>query len=429
MRRDFRIVFALLACVVGLVIALVNLLHVRLERGDVYPPHSSLRVDPLGTRALAESLDALPDIEVERNYRHWASVDLPTDATLYVFHEHPNSLFERRDAPNRLLDFTGRGGRVVVTYADNFMAFRQYWEDTTDEEDEDDTLIVDPDEKSDEAPVAEQEEDMEPADDAAAEDEAESAEDEVEEVDIWAVETREGEFDTSAAHRVADVVAPQKIQWKGDDYFTDYDESWQVLYETQNGPVALWRPYGKGEVILFVSPYLFSNEALMLDRESGLLSWVHGDSTRAIFDEWHFGLHEPTGVVILMRRYRLFGLALGLALLAGLFVWRNLYSLTPVRAAETELSAGVVRLSGSTHTGLRNLLKRSIAPADLLPLCVERFANLGPQLKRMSGWNPAMEEIRAELSALKSTPPRKRRPVQTYRNIVQILTKHRINLR
>ncbi|WP_309398394.1 DUF4350 domain-containing protein [Cerasicoccus maritimus] len=419
MKQRYGIPILLLVCVAGLIFALVKLVHVRLERGDIYPAHSSLRVDPLGARALAESLDALSAIEVERNYRHWAKVDFPSDGTLYVFRAHPESLFERRNGPNRLLDFMGQGGRVVMSYADNYSSFSKFLEEQEG--------FDDSDQESDETPVAEQDEKAEPADDAEAEEDVEEEEEVV--VSRWELSTKIGDFDTPGASRVADVSAPEKIEWKGQDYFVEFDEEWEVLYETKNGPVALWRSYGKGEVILLANTYLFSNEAMMLDREAGLLSWLHGDAAHAIFDEWHFGLREPTGVAILMRRYRLGGLALGMALLAGLFVWRNLYSLTPVRAADTNLSAGVVRLSGSTHTGLRNLLKRSIAPVDLLPLCVERFSNLGPQLKRMSGWNPAMEEIRAELSALKITPPRKRRPVQAYRNIVHILTKHRINLR
>src|ERR1700693_4325418 len=40
-----------------------------LETGEAYPPYSSLRSDPLGAKALYESLAALPDLQVGRLYK------------------------------------------------------------------------------------------------------------------------------------------------------------------------------------------------------------------------------------------------------------------------------------------------------------------------------------------------------------------------
>ena len=48
---------------------LVQLFRWRFEAGDVYPPYSSLRTDPLGTQALFESLQAIRGVSVERNYQ------------------------------------------------------------------------------------------------------------------------------------------------------------------------------------------------------------------------------------------------------------------------------------------------------------------------------------------------------------------------
>ena len=53
-----------------------------LQTGEVYPPFSSLRADPLGAKALYESLAALPDIQVDRLYKRRQKLDSPQDAML-----------------------------------------------------------------------------------------------------------------------------------------------------------------------------------------------------------------------------------------------------------------------------------------------------------------------------------------------------------
>ena len=53
----------------GFGFALLRLLQMRFETGDIYPPYSSLRVDPLGTRALFDSLERLPELVVSRHFR------------------------------------------------------------------------------------------------------------------------------------------------------------------------------------------------------------------------------------------------------------------------------------------------------------------------------------------------------------------------
>jgi len=54
---------------VGFVVGLTRLFVLRYELGDVYPPYSTLRADPLGTKALAAALDELPNVDVQRNYK------------------------------------------------------------------------------------------------------------------------------------------------------------------------------------------------------------------------------------------------------------------------------------------------------------------------------------------------------------------------
>ena len=62
--KKASLLFFLLAFV-GFAAGLVHLFHLRFESGDNYPPYSSLRADPLGTKALFESLEPL--VETRRH--------------------------------------------------------------------------------------------------------------------------------------------------------------------------------------------------------------------------------------------------------------------------------------------------------------------------------------------------------------------------
>ena len=46
-----------------------HLFQLRFSLGDVYPPYSTLRTDPLGAKAIYEALAAQPALSVERNLR------------------------------------------------------------------------------------------------------------------------------------------------------------------------------------------------------------------------------------------------------------------------------------------------------------------------------------------------------------------------
>ena len=63
-------------------LGLVQLFRWRFEIGDVYPPYSSLRTDPMGTRALFESFQAVGGISVARNYQPLERVK-PAGTTIF----------------------------------------------------------------------------------------------------------------------------------------------------------------------------------------------------------------------------------------------------------------------------------------------------------------------------------------------------------
>jgi hypothetical protein len=88
-----------------------------------------------------------------------------------------------------------------------------------------------------------------------------------------------------------------------------------------------------------------------------------------VFDETHFGIVESGSVVALARRFRLHGLALGLTIVAMLFIWKNASSFPPVSSAPEE-----EKVFGRTSVaGLVTLLQRHIAPNRLASACWQEW--------------------------------------------------------
>src|SRR5712691_320269 len=83
------------ACAVLLVavflIGIVELFLLRFEAGDVYPPYSSLRADPIGTKALYESLEKIPGATVARHLKPFATLE-GTGGVVFYTGVHPETL-------------------------------------------------------------------------------------------------------------------------------------------------------------------------------------------------------------------------------------------------------------------------------------------------------------------------------------------------
>jgi hypothetical protein len=147
-------------------------------------------------------------------------------------------------------------------------------------------------------------------------------------------------------------------------YFADAPD-WRVLDRAGAKILAIERDFQKGSVVLFAKSRDFSNKSVVKLDRLGPISAAIGTKSRVVFDEQHFGIAESGTVVGLARRFRLTGMALGLAVCAALFIWKNATSFPPpadVPRRET--------LSGRTSlSGLYTLLHRHIKPAGLAAAC------------------------------------------------------------
>jgi hypothetical protein len=162
---------------------------------------------------------------------------------------------------------------------------------------------------------------------------------------------------------------PDNLDWHSIAYFLPKSDTWKTVYECEGRPVVVERALGKGTLVLLSDSFLFSNEAMRKGPPAQLLAWLMGPNERVVFDEVHLGVLEQEGVMTLARKYRLHGFAAGLAVLVVLFLWKNMVRLTPPYDDEFDRSAWYSKGKEAAE-GLTNLLRRSVAPRDVLRTCL-----------------------------------------------------------
>jgi hypothetical protein len=219
----------------------------------------------------------------------------------------------------------------------------------------------------------------------------------------------------------SDLPLPETLDWHSATVFTNLDKAWQTIYARGTNPVVIERRFGTGAVVMATDSYFLSNEALRKDRHADLLAWLVGPAKQVVFDESHFGIVEEPGVSTLIRKYHLYGLAAGLILLAGLFIWKNALSFVPPYPPEE----GADYVAGKdAAAGFVNLLRRNVPARDLLNLC---FAEWTKSLTRGNAHLIArVDQAQTVLEAENARPQRDRNPVKTYQEISRILkgTRH-----
>ena len=75
------IIFAFI--VSGFLLGVLKLFLLRFEAGDVYPAYSSLRSDPVGSRAFYSSLENIDETVVGRNYLSVQNVEFKENTAFF----------------------------------------------------------------------------------------------------------------------------------------------------------------------------------------------------------------------------------------------------------------------------------------------------------------------------------------------------------
>src|SRR5215469_1982484 len=117
MRNRNRLIgMAALAVALIFVTGVMKLFLLRFEGGDVYPPYSSLRADPFGTKALYESLAAISGATVSRNLKPLEN--LPATSGV-IFYTGVDPWKFRESSQKTITEFENllqHGARLVVVF-------------------------------------------------------------------------------------------------------------------------------------------------------------------------------------------------------------------------------------------------------------------------------------------------------------------------
>lgn len=412
MKRQLPI-FILLGCAALFAFGLVELFQLRFAGGDVFPPYSSLRADPLGSMALYESLGKISGVTVRRDFSD--NNQLPeTSRTVYL--QLAGSPYDwdwlPDDLHHEIQNFLARGNRLVITFFPQTEAYDSFYDDADETNSVDATNSVSGKTKSEKMPPPKRHKKKKKnADDDGY----------VSLADEWGFHSDfrslPSDGDTYAPVVVTnktDLPLPPTLAWHSGVVFTNWDNAWHVIYARGKNAVVLERQIDHGSVVLATDSYFASNEALSKDRHADLLAWLIGDNDTVVFDESHFGIVDTGGVATLMRQYRLHGFAAGLLLLAGLFIWKNSTSLVPPPADAEQFRFIAGKDSAS---GFVNLLRRNLAPRDLLATCFAEWKK-----SAAAKTSPARaQQAEAIFQAENARPAKDRNPTDAYRKISEVL--------
>lgn len=417
MKKTLLILILILGAI-GFVAGLTHLFRLRFEAGDVYPPYSSLRADPLGTMALYESLDELPGITARRDFS--AANKLPPESRVTYLHL-AGELNAWRWLPPELFseieDFATRGGRFAIamtpTTSLNPFTFTPMIA----------TNAPATNSPSTNSPAAKRSKPAripKPRGNPLV-DESRSGESVEQRWGLaFALQKLEvnadGVYQPATVTNVSNLPLPATLAWHSALVFTNLDKAWRTIYARGTNPVVVERTFGRGSIVVATDSYFLSNEALWKARHADLLAWFVGPAELAVFDEAHLGVVEESGMGVLLRRYRLHGLIGALVVLAGLFVWKNAISLVP---APAEAGRRDFVVGKDAASGFVNLLRRNIPPAKLLEVCFEEWTKtIGHGGKQTIA---SVDRASTIMETETARSPRQRDPVAAYQQIAVAL--------
>ena len=386
------------------VVGVARLFILRFESGDVYPAYSSLRSDPLGTRALYESLENIDSVMVGRNYRPLESLEFEPDTTFFYF----GSAASGNDwVPEKLVKvfdrLTQSGGRLVLTFLPVTKS----------------RSAAPPRENSDSQRVE------------GGRGSKDSGPDKLVSIKKhWGIglafkENLPLKDDKHLAIEATSTRTdlPPVISWHTNLYFDLFENVWQPLYSYEGLPLIVERSYGKGSILLCADSFFISNEALWSERHPQLLVWLIGGNSKIIFDETHFGIYKQPSVAQLLRHYRFHWFFAALVVLALLFIWKSTSYFVPPLQDDDLAGADVVSEKDYTQ-GLIALLRRNIAGSQVLQVCAREWEQTFKKNPRIRA--AAFEHVKGIIETESNASKKSKDPVPGYQKISKLISEGKV---
>ena len=393
--RNGKLVFTLCMVIVTTLFlyGVITLLLMRFQTGDVYPPYSSYRSDPLGTKAFYEGLNLLPRAEAVRNVEPLTKQSGLSEGTIFFLGMHTFDFsFMDANTVQAIEDALSEGGRIVVTFV--------------------------PTHAKPSSPATEEEIFEPPQKDAGEQHNGEEKQEPycteyINLTERWSVGTELSAETSSKAHlRAPERNLPPSLVWHSTLVFKPKDSDWRTIYTMAGRPVLIERSYGTGSIVMASDSFLLSNEAMKSTRYPHLLAWLCDDHDRIIFDETHLGIVKHPGIATLLRRYGLVPFFLALIVLALLAIWKQSFSLVPTH---DEAQAMMVNPGKDYVTGLTNLLRRNIQSGNILKACLEEWKRSFTHGKQ--NFSDQLPRIQKIIAAEQAQPKKNRSAIRAYRKI------------
>lgn len=403
------LVFFILLFVV-FIFGVLELFLLRFERGDVYPAYSSLRTDPLGTKVFYRSIENLNALTVDRNYRPLSEIESYQDTTLFFIGVDSNELTNlHQKSIDSLSRVALEGGRLVIGL------FPREWDPSLisdNESEDDDKNHKEESEETSDGNKAIPPEEQEKEKTASIQDRWGLSFDYEDKVSINGKAKRTSEFN-------GDWSLPTSISFHSRLFFHTLDEAWKIVYINKGRGIIISRQYGNGKIIISNDSFLLSNEAMLVERYPGLLSWFIGSSNHVIFDEAHFGIQKTYGIASLLREYNLFWPMLGLFLMAGLYLWKNSVHFIPP-PDDSEVAGHDFQSQRDYMEGLIGLLRRNVQPKDLLGVCLSEWEASQKHFHKIS--EEVLKKVKEMIHAWEQGKHKKQDTVRRYNEIHRILS-------
>lgn len=271
--------------------------------GETYPENSSLRADPKGAKLLYDSLSRVPGLKVSRNFQPVNAIK-PRGETLVFL-----SCNMSDPGLDVLESLAGQGNRLLISLPNAF---------------------------------------------------------ETEAPERWVLRHWGLRFTpVKKGPDLAKAGVKSPIDLTVTTWTLSAAIGWTVIDRDESALIAVEKAFGKGSIVLFTNSLAFINMVTLAQDAAALepIATALGSNTAIVFDESHLGVTESGSVVALAQRFRLTGLAIGFAILAALFIWRNTSSFPPARE---RLAGGPAR---SASQGLEALLRRHVPVSNLAANC------------------------------------------------------------
>jgi hypothetical protein len=421
--------------VIGLLTALfvagiIHLFLLRFEAGDVYPPYSSLRSDPLGTKVLYNSLERFGRLQVRRNYAKLSALSGARQSTLFLLGLDAERLAYAPDAFYRQMErWIAEGGRLVLS----LRSVREKRSQNQDSSSRSGHARTSPRHDADQGADSNSrqakndkrqapETDTEPeSPDSQTSPAADTAARQLEE--HWGLVLGGMEGEPNYAHGMPAEPLPDRpfkaVNWYNRLYIESMPDNWKPVLAVSGRPVMIERRFKKGSILISTDSYFFSNEGLRVERQPQLLTWLIGGRSRIIFDERHLGVGHSPGLAHLMRRYRFQWFIASAICLTALFVWKNAHPFIPPPKAMRHRTADHASAKDSLH-GLTGLLRRNVPLNRILTVCIAEWRSARQRNRAIRQSRRTAED--ALIRKWENDHGTEGDPVAGYRAISRILT-------